>query len=145
MYHQLTLIGNLGKEPETRFTPSGQQVTNFSVACNRKYTTASGEQVKETVWYAVSTWGKLAENCEQYLHKGSKVYVAGRLTPDKATGRPRIWKTKDDEPRADYEVNATLVLFLDGAQHVAEAQSMIEAAQALGGVPSDDAAADIPF
>ena len=73
MYHSLTIVGNVGREPEMRYTPSGQAVTSFSVATERKYTSGNGEQVKETIWFRVSTWGKQAEICKQYVKKGSKV------------------------------------------------------------------------
>jgi primosomal replication protein N len=95
MYHTLIIVGNVGKDPEMRYTPSGQAVTSFSVATNRQYTTGNGEQVKETIWFRVTTWGKQAEVCNQYVKKGMKVLVEGRLTPDKATGGPRVW-TKND-------------------------------------------------
>ena len=94
MYHTLIIVGNLGKDPEMRYPPSGQAVTSFSVATSRQYTSGSGEQVKETIWFRVSTWGKTAEVCNQYLKKGSKVLIEGRLTPDKATGGPRAVKPK---------------------------------------------------
>ena len=86
MYHTIIIVGNVGKDPEMRYTPSGQAVTSFSIATNRQYTTGNGEQVKETVWFRVTTWGKQAEVCNQYVKKGMKVLVEGRLTPDKATG-----------------------------------------------------------
>lgn len=114
MLCKLMTIGNLGADPEMRYTPQGQAVTSFTVASNRKYTDSNNQQVKETIWLRVSVWGKMAETCNTYLKKGSKVYIEGRLTPDKATGRPRIWQDKENKPRADYEVNATVVLFLDG-------------------------------
>ena len=77
MYHTIIIVGNLGKDPEMRYTPSGQAVTSFPVATNRQYTTGSGEQVKETIWFRISTWGKTAETCNQYLKKGSKVLIEG--------------------------------------------------------------------
>ncbi len=95
MYHTIIIVGNLGKDPEMRYTPSGQAVTSFSVASNRKYTSSNGEQVNETIWFRISAWGKQAEICNQYLKKGSKVLVEGRLTPDKNTGGPRIWQKQD--------------------------------------------------
>src|SRR6185369_14782291 len=75
MFHTIIIVGNVGKDPEMRYTPSGQAVTSFSVATNRQYTTGSGEQVKETIWFRVTTWGKQAEVCNQYVKKGSKVLV----------------------------------------------------------------------
>jgi single-strand DNA-binding protein len=112
MYHTLILVGNVGRDPEMRYTPSGQPVTSFSVATNRQYTANSGETVKETIWFRVTTWGKTAEVCNQYVKKGSKVLVEGRLTPDANTGGPRVWNAQDGTPRASFEVTASTVRFL---------------------------------
>lgn len=112
MYHQLIIVGNVGKAPEMRYTPSGQAVTSFSVATNRQYTTSNGEQVKETIWFHVATWGKLAEVCNQYVKKGGKVLIEGRLTPDKNTGGPRTWTKQDGTTGTAFEVNASTVRFL---------------------------------
>jgi single-strand DNA-binding protein len=112
MYQTLILVGNLGKDPEMRYTPSGKPVTSFSVATSHQYTNNNGETVKETVWFRVTTWGKQAEVCNQYLKKGSKVLVEGRLTSDAATGGPRVWTGQDGAPRASFEVNANTVRFL---------------------------------
>jgi single-strand DNA-binding protein len=121
MFHTLIIVGNVGKDPEMRYTPSGQAVTSFSVATNRQYSTANGEQVKETIWFRVSTWGKQAEVCKQYLNKGSKVLIEGRLTPDKSTGGPRVWNKDDGTASASFEVTASTVRFLssrgEGEQH----------------------------
>lgn len=114
MYHTLVLVGNVGRDPEMRFTPSGQPVTSFSVATNRQYTNNAGEAVKETIWFRVTAWGKTGEVCNQYLKKGSKVLVEGRLTPDGATGGPRIWTKQDGTPGASFEVTASTVRFLSG-------------------------------
>jgi single-strand DNA-binding protein len=116
MYHTLIIVGNVGKDPEMRYTPSGQAVTSFSVATNRQYTGSNGEQVKETIWFRVSAWGKTAEVCNQYVKKGSKVLVEGRLTPDKATGGPKIWTKQDGTAGASYEVTANNVRFLSSRQ-----------------------------
>ena len=112
MYHTIIVVGNLGRDPEMRYTPSGQAVTNFSVATNREYTASSGEKVKETTWFRISAWGRLAETTNQYLRKGSRVLVEGRLTPDQATGGPRIWNRQDGTPAASYEITANTVRFL---------------------------------
>ena len=90
MFHKVLLVGNLGRDPEMRYTPSGQAVTNMSVATNRSYTDSSGEKVDETVWFRVSVWGKQAESVHQYLRKGRQVLVEGRMVPDE-NGNPRIW------------------------------------------------------
>ena len=82
MYQKLLIIGRLGRDPEMRFTPTGQAVTSFSVATDRSYTDQAGKPVKETVWFKVSAWGKLAETCNTYLQKGKLVLVEGRLTVD---------------------------------------------------------------
>jgi len=138
MYHTIIIVGNVGKDAEMRYTPSGQAVTSFSVATNRQYTAGSGEVVKETIWFRVSTWGKQAEVCNTYVKKGSKVLVEGRLTPDKETGGPRIWTKQDGSSGSSFEVTASTVRFLssrgeDG--HTPEAAASSE-------LPPED---DIPF
>jgi single-strand DNA-binding protein len=113
MYHTLILIGNLGKDPEMRYTGTGQPVTTFSVATNRRYTGANGQPVQETTWFRTTVWGKQAETCNEFLHKGSKVLVEGRLNPDPETGGPRLWDN-NGKPGASYEVTASVVRFLSG-------------------------------
>lgn len=112
MYHQLTIVGYLGSDPEMRYTPSGQAVTSFSVATSRKYTNNSGQQVDETTWFRVSVWGAQAEACNQYLTKGRPVLVTGNLRPDPQTGNPRTFSRNDGSIGASYEVNANTVRFL---------------------------------
>ena len=112
MYHTIIIVGNLGRDPEMRYTPSGQAVTNFSVATNRQYTASDGQNVKETTWFRISAWGKQAETCNQYLRKGSKVLIEGRLVSDPAYGGPRIWNRQDGSPAASFEVSASTVRFL---------------------------------
>ena len=113
-YQKIVIVGNLGQDPEMRYTPGGQGVTNFSVATNRQYTASNGEKVKETVWFRVSAWGRQAETTNQYLKKGSKVLVEGRMTPDKETGGPRVWTRQDGTSAASYELSADRVVFLSG-------------------------------
>jgi len=108
MYQKLIIIGNLGREPETRYSPAGEPVTAFSVATSRKI---KGES--ETTWFRVNVWGKQAESCSQYLHKGSKVLVEGRLKPD-GNGSPTVFQRKDGTWGASYDVTAENVRFLDG-------------------------------
>lgn len=121
MYHTLIIVGNVGRDPEMRYTPSGQAVTSFSVAANRQYPGGNGEQVKETIWFRVSVWGKMAETCNKYIRKGSKVLVEGRLTPDKETGGPKVFKKQDGSASAGFDVTAVNVKFLstkgDGDEH----------------------------
>jgi single-strand DNA-binding protein len=141
-YHTIILVGNVGKDAEMRYTPAGQAVTSFSVATNRQYTANTGEQVKETIWFRVTTWGKQAEVCNQYVKKGSKVLVEGRLQPDPVSGGPRIWTDQSGSSRASFEVTASQVRFLssradmDGGGHPAGSES------SFVGAPSED---DIPF
>lgn len=141
MYQSLTIVGNVGKDPEMRYTPTGQAVTSFSLATNRQYTGSNGEQVKETIWFRVSTWGKLAETCNQYVKKGSKVLVEGRLTADKNTGGPRIWTKQDGSSGASFEVTANTVRFLSSRQEGGEggAAGSMDAGEMVA--PADD----IPF
>ncbi len=114
-HHTIIIVGRLGRDPEMRYTPSGQAVTHLSVATNRQYTNSTGEQVKETIWFKVSTWGKQAEVSNECLHKGSLVLVEGRLIPDPNTGRPRIWQGQNG-PGASFEVTASIVHFLSGRE-----------------------------
>lgn len=111
-YHTIILVGNLGRDPEMRYTPNGQPVTNFSVAVNDSYTSNTGERVSRTIWFRVSTWARQAETCNQYLKKGSKVLVEGRLVIDPATGGPRTYTRQDGTTTASLEVNASQVRFL---------------------------------
>jgi single-strand DNA-binding protein len=113
MYQKLTIVGNLGRDPEMRYTPSGQAVTSFPVATNRTYTGSDGNRVKETTWFRVSAWGKQAENCNNYLKKGSKVLIEGRLNSDPTTGGPKLFSRNDGTMGTSYEVTATTVQFLD--------------------------------
>jgi len=108
MFQKIIFIGNLGKDPEMRYAPDGKAVTSFSVAVSDGF----GDK-KTTTWFRVSAWGKLAETTNQYLRKGSKVLVEGRLTADPATGSPRIFTRQDGTTGTSYEVSASTVRFLD--------------------------------
>lgn len=137
MYQKLVIVGRLGRDPEMRYTPTGQAVTSFSVATDRQYSDQSGKPVKETVWFRVSAWGKLAETCNTYLQKGKLVLVEGRLTVDSKTGGPRVWTGQDGQARASYEVSAQTVKFLSQRQEGGEPGQEEE----LDVAPSED----IPF
>jgi single-strand DNA-binding protein len=104
--NRIIIIGNLGSEPEMRFTPNGRPVTSFSTATNRRYTTSEGERREETEWFTVVTWGRLAEQCNQFLSKGRLVYVEGRL-------RSHSWEGQDGQKRYRNEIVADRVSFLD--------------------------------
>lgn len=111
MFHKVILVGNLGRDPELRYTPSGQAVSNMNVATNRQYTKSDGETVEETVWFRVTAWGRMAETCSQFLTKGRQILVEGRLVADD-NGNPRVWERQDGSPGASFEVNAQTVRFL---------------------------------
>ncbi len=136
MFQKITIVGNLGKDPEMRFTPSGQPVTSFNVATNRSYTGSDGQRVKETVWFRVSVWGKQAENCNNYLRRGSKVLIEGRLIADPATGGPRTYNRQDGSTGASFEINASTVQFLDS-----RAESEQAGSEEMGTLSDDE----IPF
>ena len=116
MYQKMTIVGNLGRDPEMRYTPSGQAVTNLNVATNYSYTNNNGERIKETTWFRISVWGKQAESSNQYLRSGSKVLIEGRMNQDKATGGPRVWTKNDGSAGASYEITAQRVVFLSSKQ-----------------------------
>jgi single-strand DNA-binding protein len=116
MYQKVIIIGNLGRDPEMRYMADGTAVTSFSVATNRRWTDrATGQPVDETTWFRVSVWRNQAETANQYLSKGSKVLVEGRLKPD-ANGGPRTWTAQDGTVRASFEITADTVRFLSGRE-----------------------------
>ena len=106
--NKVMLIGNVGKDPEMRYTASGSAVTSFSLATSRSFTGNDGERREETEWFNIVTWNKLAEICSQFLQKGRQVYVEGRL-------QTRSWEGQDGQKHYRTEVNAQTVLFLGGA------------------------------
>lgn len=106
--NKVMIIGNLGTDPEMRFTPSGQPVTSFRMASSRTFTTPEGEKKQETEWFSIVAWSKLAELCNQFLSKGRMAYVEGRL-------RTRSWEDKEGIKRYSTEVVANQVIFLDRA------------------------------
>ena len=116
--NKILVIGNLGTDPEMRYTPNGNPVTSFRIATNRRYTTSQGEQREETEWFRVVAWNRLAERCNQFLTKGQRVYVEGRLKSDS-------WVGNDGQTRFTNEINAFEVVFLE------------RGSAAEGGPPSD--------
>jgi len=104
--NKVMVIGNLGADPEMRYTADGNALTSFRVAASRNYTSPDGERREETEWFSVVAWRKLAEQCSQFLQKGRRVYVEGRL-------RTRSWDAPDGQKRYRTEVVADRVLFLD--------------------------------
>ncbi len=104
--NKVMIIGNVGSDPEMRFTPNGNPVTSFRVATNRVYTTPEGERKEETEWFSIVTWSRLAENCNQFLTKGQRVYAEGRL-------HTQLWESPDGQKHSRTEVIANRVIFLD--------------------------------
>ena len=104
--NKVMLIGNVGSDPEMRYTPNGKAVTSFRMATNYRYSGPDGERKEETEWFRVNVWGKQAESCNQFLSKGKRVYVEGRLLS-------RSWEGQDGQMRTSLEVSANRVIFLD--------------------------------
>ena len=112
-YDQTVVCGAAAKDCEMRFTPNGQAISSFSVPVDRSYKDkTTGELVKRTIWYRITTFDKLAEMCNERVRKGAKVLVIGELTPDWKTGNPRIYKRQDGTEGASFEVSAREVKFL---------------------------------
>ncbi|TAK35253.1 MAG: single-stranded DNA-binding protein [Chloroflexota bacterium] len=104
--NKVMLIGNVGTEPEMRYTEKGTPVTSFRMAVSRNFNMPDGERREETEWFSIVAWNKLAEICNQYLNKGKKVYVEGRL-------HTRSWEGQDGQKRYRTEIVAGDVQFLD--------------------------------
>ena len=105
--NKILVIGRLGKDPEMRYTPGGSPVTTFSVASGRQWKDGNGDPHEETEWFNIVTWNKLAEICQEHLHKASRVYIEGRL-------QTRQWQDQDGQPHSRTEVIATDMILLDG-------------------------------
>ncbi len=116
MLNKIMLIGNLGRDPELNVTSDGTPVTKFSLAVNRNTKTGTGERKEETEWFNIVAWRQLAEICERYLHKGSKVYIEGRLTQRKYTDREGVQRTS-------VEVIANDMQMLDSKSATSSAES----------------------
>lgn len=108
MFQQITLVGNVGRDPEMRYTPSGVPFTSFSMAVNRRWTGQDGQTQEKTLWFRVVAWRKLAETVSQYLTKGSKVLVVGELET------PSTYTDREGQIRVSLEVTASTVRFLSG-------------------------------
>lgn len=106
MWHNIEIVGNLGKDPELRYTPKGVAVTTLNVAVNEGF----GDNA-ETLWFNVSVWGNQAEACKEHLSRGQQVIVTGKLKPDNETGNPRTYQRKDGSYSASYDVWANDVRF----------------------------------
>ena len=127
MYQQITLIGNLGADPEMRYTQDGTPVTSFRIATNRRWRTQDGTTQEKTVWFRVSAWRRLAETCNQYLTKGQRVLVVGEME------EPSTWTDQEGNARASLEMQARNVQFLSPRD------------EAQGPAPNQGEEEEIPF
>lgn len=136
MYAKHVIVGNLGNDPEMRYTPTGQAVCSFSIAVNRTWTDAQGQKHDETTWYKVATWGKLAEVCSQHLHKGEAALVES----DRLKVSPYL--NREGQAAASLEIPAaTTVKFLGGR---AAGQS-VSATKPEEARPSGEPEVEFPF
>ena len=135
------LIGNLGRDPELRYTQSGQAVANFTLATSESWNSKEGNREERTEWHRIVTWGRTAELCAQYLSKGRTVFVEGRI-------QTREWENKEGQKQRTTEIVAQTVQFLGGPRSAA-GPAAAPGAGAPGGAPSDSGfsppADDIPF
>ena len=136
--NKMIIIGNLGSEPEMRFTPNGNPVTSFRVATNWRYTTGQGERREETEWFTVVAWNRLAEQCNQFLTKGRLVYAEGRL-------RTRTWEGQDGQRHFRNEIVADKVTFLDRQAVAPLPEERAEGAEAVEAEAGELEPEDIPF
>ena len=136
MYNKIFIIGHVGKDAEMRYTPTGKAVTNFSIAATETYNNSKGEQVKKTIWYRVTSWGKAAEVHREYVKKGMLCFVSGRLQADEQ-GNPRVWNDTQGKAHANFELAADVVKFLSKVHQESQGPE-IPAGQ-------DVAEEDIPF
>ena len=138
-FNKIILVGNLGRDPELRYTPQGTPVCNFTVATNEKRKDRAGEMQDQTTWFRVTLWGKQAETASQYLTKGRPIYIEGRLRVDE-------WTDRDGKQRFTLDVNATDMQFIGGGRSDEVPHSGSRPSQSESPLPeaevSDD---DIPF
>ena len=136
--NKIIVIGNLGTDPEMRYTANGNAVTSFNLATSRSYTAADGERKQETEWFRVVSWNQLAEHVNQYLSKGRRAYVEGRLHSDR-------WEGQDGQTRFTNEIIANTVLFLDRATDSPINEGSSEQVSDRDGNDGQIDANDLPF
>lgn len=136
-FNKITIVGNLGRDPELRYTPQGTPVCSFTVATNERRKDRAGEMQDTTTWFRVTLWGRQAETASQYLTKGRPIYVEGRL-------RVEEWTDRDGKQRYTLEVHATDMQFIGGGrgEETGAAPSKSTASEQPEAELSDD---DIPF
>jgi single-strand DNA-binding protein len=133
--NKVMIIGNVGRDPEMRYTPDGKANAKFSVAVSRTWTNQEGEKKEETEWFTVVAWDKLAETCGNYITKGRKVYVEGRL-------QTRTWESQDGQKHKITDLVARDVIFLGPPTKAAAAEDDLATASAGG---AEIEPTDIPF
>jgi single-strand DNA-binding protein len=136
--NKVILIGNLGRDPELRYTQGGQAVANFTLATNERFSTKDGDKQERTEWHRIVAWGRTGELCAQYLSKGRSVYLEGRL-------QTREWEDKEGQKRRTTEIVATTVQFLGGRGEGGSggpSSSIGESGFDAGSPPPPD---DVPF
>ncbi len=131
--NKVILIGHLGKDPELRYLPNGQPVANFNIATSERWTGKDGNPGERTEWHRIVVWGKTADNCKEYLSKGSAVYIEGKL-------QTREWVNKEGQKQRTTEVVAQSVQFLGGGKGKKEEASVEDVKDILGAEEGD-----IPF
>ena len=139
-FNRIILVGNLGRDPELRYTPQGTPVCSFTMATNERRKDKSGENQDHTTWFRVTLWGRQAETASQYLTKGRPVYIEGRI-------RAEEWTDRDGKPRYTLEVHATDMQFIGGrgdeSASLPRQESQSNQAAERGSTDLDDD--DIPF
>jgi single-strand DNA-binding protein len=137
--NKVILIGNLGRDPELRYTPGGQAVANFTLATNERFSTKDGEKQERTEWHRIVAWGRTGEICAQYLSKGRSVYVEGRL-------QTREWEDKEGQKRRTTEIVANTVQFIGGRGEGGPAAPPTGSGGSGGGFePGPPPADEVPF
>ena len=144
-FNKIILVGNLGRDPELRYTAQGTPVCSFSMATNERRKDRNGEMQDHTTWFRVTLWNRLAETASQYLHKGKQVYIEGRLRVEEFVDR-------DGKPRQALEVSATEMHFIGSRDDGATAERSVSAsaassptAAAQSSEPAELSDEDIPF
>ena len=131
--NKMMVIGNVGTDPEMRYTPNGNPVTSFRLATSRTYTDKEGERRQETEWFTIVAWNQLGEQCNQFLTKGRRAFVEGRL-------KSNSWEGPDGRTRFRNEIIASRVLFLDR-----QPAASLSGEEAAGGDPQTVGVDDLPF
>lgn len=136
--NKVILIGNLGSDPEVKYTPSGAAVANFNIATNESWTGKDGKKEERTEWHRIVVWNKLAELCGEYLSKGRTVYIEGRL-------QTREWNDKDGNKRYTTEVVAQTLQFLGSAGEKSSRPTRSGSGQDMESAAPMEVEDDIPF